>query len=169
LTAQSYAARLVPLLKPSGLRILVEPGRFISGNAGILVTRIEYVKRTGRKNFLIVDAAMNDLIRPALYDAYHEIVPVVRRKGRPLRADVVGPVCESGDFFSKDRSLPQVGPGDYLALLSAGAYGSVMGSNYNTRPLPAEVLVHGNKAGLVRERQAIKKIWAGEKIAPWLK
>jgi diaminopimelate decarboxylase len=169
LTAQSYAAHLVPLLKSTGLRILVEPGRFISGNAGILVTRIEYVKRTGRKKFLIVDAAMNDLIRPALYDAYHEIVPLVRRKGRALRADVVGPVCESGDFFSKDRSLPQVGPGDYLALLSAGAYGSVMGSNYNTRPLPAEVLVHGNKAGLVRERQAVKKIWAGEKIAAWLK
>ena len=168
LTPRKYAARLAPLLQPLGLRILIEPGRFISGNAGVLITRIEYVKRTGRKNFLIVDAAMNDLIRPAFYDAYHEIVPLTRKTGGLVKSDVVGPICESGDFFCHDRPLPKVGQGDYLALMSAGAYGSVMGSNYNTRPLAAEVLVNGKKTALVRERQPIEAIWAGEKLAPWL-
>ena len=148
---------------------MIEPGRFISGNAGILVTRVEYVKRTGRKNFVIVDAAMNDLIRPAFYDSYHEIVPLVRRNGALISSDVVGPVCESGDFFCKDRPLPKMGEGDYLALLSAGAYGFVMASNYNTRALAAEVLAHGNKAALVRERQALPQIWQREKIPAWLK
>ena len=169
LTPQKYADRLVPLLKPLGLRILMEPGRFISGNAGILVTRTEYVKRTGKKNFLIVDAAMNDLIRPAFYDAYHEIVPLARQGGALIASDVVGPVCESGDYFCQDRPLPKVGEGDYLALLSAGAYGFVMASNYNTRSLAAEVLVNGRQAALVRARQPVAEIWAGEKIAPWLK
>ena len=169
LTPQKYADRLVPLLKPLGLRVLLEPGRFISGNAGILVTRVQYVKRTGKKNFLIVDAAMNDLIRPAFYEAYHEIVPLHRKSGSWIKSDVVGPICESGDFFCKDRPLPRVGPGDDLALLSAGAYGMVMASNYNTRPLAAEVLVNGRKAAIVRERQSVKEIWAGENIAPWLK
>ena len=148
---------------------MIEPGRFISGNAGILVTRVEYVKRTGHKNFLIVDAAMNDLIRPAFYDAYHEIVPLVRKSGSLLKSDVVGPICESGDFFCHDRPLPKVGEGDYLALLSAGAYGSVMASNYNTRALAAEVLVNGKRAALVRERQPIPDIWREERVAPWLK
>jgi diaminopimelate decarboxylase len=169
LTPAKYAARLVPLLRPLGLKILLEPGRFISGNAGILVTRIEYVKRTGKKNFLIVDAAMNDLIRPAFYDAYHEIVPLTRKGGAPISSDVVGPICESGDYFCKDRPLPKLGEGDAIALLSAGAYGSVMGSNYNARPLPTEVLVNGKKFAAVRERQAVAKIWADEKIAPWQK
>jgi diaminopimelate decarboxylase len=169
LTPQTYAARLLPLLQPLGLRILMEPGRFISGNAGILVTRVEYVKRTGRKNFLIVDAAMNDLIRPAFYEAYHEIVPLTRKTGATIPSDVVGPVCESGDFFCQDRPLPKVGEGDYLALLSAGAYGFVMASNYNTRSLAAEVLVNGSKAAAVRERQPVKDIWKGETVAPWLK
>jgi diaminopimelate decarboxylase len=169
LTPQKYASRLLPLLKPLGLRILIEPGRFISGSAGILVTRVEYVKRTGRKNFLIVDAAMNDLIRPAFYEAYHEILPVTRQPGTLVRSDVVGPICESGDFFCQDRPLPKAGPGDYLALMSAGAYGFVMASNYNTRCLAAEVMVHGNRAALVRERQPIQEIWRGEKAAPWLR
>ena len=172
LTPAQYAARLVPLLRPLGLRILLEPGRFISGNAGILVTRVEYVKRTGRKNFVIVDAAMNDLIRPAFYDAYHEIVPLTRpavRDGALVKSDVVGPICESGDYFCKNRPLPRVGEGDYLALLSAGAYSSTMASNYNTRPLAAEILVNGKKFAVVRERQAVEEIWADEKIAPWLK
>ena len=169
LTPQKYADRLVPLLKPLGLRILLEPGRFISGNAGILVTRIEYVKRTGRKNFLIVDAAMNDLIRPAFYDAHHEIVPLTKKGGTPISSDVVGPICESGDYFCKDRPLPKLGEGDHLALLSAGAYGFVMASNYNTRSLAAEVLVSGKKVAVVRERQTVKEILAGEKIAAWLK
>ncbi len=169
LTPEKYAARLVPLLKPLGLRILMEPGRFISGNAGILVTRIEYVKQTGRKNFLIVDAAMNDLIRPAFYEAYHEIVPLTRRDGKLISSDVVGPVCESGDYFCKDRPLPKVGEGDHLALLSAGAYGFVMASSYNTRSLAAEVLVSGKRSALVRKRQPVNEVWAGERIAPWLK
>ena len=168
LTPEKYAARLVPLLKPLGLRILMEPGRFISGNSGALVTRVEYVKRTGKKNFVIVDAAMNDLIRPAFYEAYHEIVSLTRKGGAPVSTDVVGPVCESGDFFCKDRALPKVGEGDRLALLSAGAYGFVMASNYNTRSLAAEVLVSGRRAALVRERQPVAEIWAGERIAPWL-
>jgi diaminopimelate decarboxylase len=167
ITPQKYAARLLPLLKPLGLRVLIEPGRFISGSAGILVTRVEYVKRTGKKNFLIVDAAMNDLIRPAFYDAYHEIIPLNRKTGALISSDVVGPICESGDFFSHDRPLPKVGEGDYLALMDAGAYGFVMASNYNTRSLAAEALVKGNKAALVRARQPVQAIWNGEKVAPW--
>src|SRR6185503_14119019 len=121
LTPAKYASRLVPLLQSLDLRILIEPGRFIVGNAGILITRVEYVKQTGRKNFVIVDAAMNDLIRPAFYESYHEIVPVRRNGGITIRADVVGPICESGDYFAKDRPLPRVEEGQYLALLSAGA------------------------------------------------
>jgi diaminopimelate decarboxylase len=167
LTPEKYAARLVPLLKSLGLRILMEPGRFISGNSGALLTRIEYVKKTGKKNFLLVDAAMNDLIRPAFYEAYHEIVPLSQKNGATISSDVVGPICESGDFFCQDRPLPKVGQGDYLALLSAGAYGFVMASNYNTRGLAAEVMVKGKQAAVVRERQPVKQIWAGEKIAPW--
>jgi diaminopimelate decarboxylase len=169
LTPASYAQRLLPLLQPLGLKVLLEPGRFISGNAGVLVTKVEYVKQTGAKNFLIVDAAMNDLIRPAFYEAYHEIVPLTRRNGGLLKSDVVGPICESGDFFCQDRPLPKAGAGDYLALMSAGAYGSVMASNYNTRALLAEVLVHGRHASLVRERQDVKDIWSHENVASWLK
>jgi diaminopimelate decarboxylase len=169
ITPAMYAARLVKLLQPLGLRILMEPGRFISGNAGILVTRIEFVKQTGKKNFLIVDAAMNDLIRPAFYDSYHEIVPLRRKGGKLISSDVVGPICESGDYFCKDRPLPKLGEGDQIALLSAGAYGSVMGSNYNSRGLVAEVLVSGRKSALVRSRQAITDIWANEKVATWQK
>lgn len=169
LTPATYAAHLVPLLQPLNLRILIEPGRFIVGNAGLLVTRVEHVKKTGKKNFVIVDAAMNDLIRPAFYDSYHEIVPITKKGGVPVSSDVVGPICESGDYFCKDRPLPKVGEGDYLALLSAGAYGSVMGSNYNSRPLASEVLVHGTQSAAVRTRQKIADIWAGERLADWLK
>lgn len=146
LTPARYAETLVPLLRPLGLRILIEPGRFIVGNAGILVTRVEYVKRTGKKNFVIVDAAMNDLIRPAFYDSFHEIVPLSRNGRHSLiSSDVVGPICESGDYFAKNRPLPKVGEGDHLALLSAGAYGFVMASNYNSRGMAAEVLVNATK------------------------
>jgi diaminopimelate decarboxylase len=169
LTPARYAETLTPLLLPLNLRILIEPGRFICGNAGILVTRVEYVKRTGRKNFVIVDAAMNDLIRPAFYDSYHEIVPLRKRAGARVKSDVVGPICESGDYFCKDRPLPKVGEGDHLALLSAGAYGFVMASNYNSRPLAAEVLVHGKQAALVRKRQPVKSIWALESVPKWLR
>jgi len=169
LTPQKYAGRLVPLLRSLGLKILIEPGRFIAGNAGILVMRVEYVKRTGKKNFVIVDAAMNDLIRPAFYDAYHEIVPLKRQGGATVRSDVVGPICESSDFFCKDRPLPKAGEGDYLALLSAGAYGFAQASNYNTRPLAAEILVSGKRAAVARERQPVKEIWSGEEVVAWLR
>jgi diaminopimelate decarboxylase len=168
LTPAKYADAVVPPLKELGLRILIEPGRFIVGNAGILVTRVEYVKRTGQKNFVIVDAAMNDLIRPAFYDSYHEIVPMRRKAGGKIPSDVVGPICESSDVFCKDRPLPKVGEGDYLVLLSAGAYGSVMSSNYNSRALPAEVLVRGRRSALVRERQEPSEIWSLEKVPGWL-
>jgi diaminopimelate decarboxylase len=167
LTPASYGAALVPRLISLGLRVLLEPGRFISGNAGILVTRVEYVKRTGRKTFVIVDAAMNDLIRPAFYESYHEIVPL-RLVGRGLvTADVVGPICESGDYFAKGRKMPAVEPGEHVALMSAGAYGAVMASNYNSRPLVAEVLVCGRRAALVRERQPVEDLWRREQLAAW--
>lgn len=169
LTPTSFAARLVPLLKPLGLKILIEPGRFIVGNAGALVTRVEYVKQTGKKNFVIVNAAMNDLIRPAFYESYHEIVPLRQRNGKNVSSDVVGPICESGDTFCKNRPLPKVGEGDYLAMLSAGAYGFAMASNYNSRPLAAEVLVKGTKTAVIRERQDIESMWDLEKIPAWLK
>lgn len=169
LRPETYAARLLPMLQTLGLKILMEPGRFISGNAGVLVTHVEYVKRTGRKNFVIVDAAMNDLIRPAFYEAYHEILPLQRKPRPTMSSDVVGGVCESGDYFCKDRPLPKFAAGEYLALMSAGAYGFVMASTYNTRPLTAEILVSGKKIGLARARQKIEDTWAGEAVAPWLK
>jgi diaminopimelate decarboxylase len=169
LTPATYAERLTPLLSPLGLKIMIEPGRFIAGNAGILVTRVEYVKKTGRKNFVIVDAAMNDLIRPAFYDSYHEIVPVLQRKGALVSSDVVGPICESSDYFCKDRPMPKLGGGDYVALLSAGAYGFVMAGNYNTRPMAAEVLVNGSRTAVVRPRQKLEEVWAAEKVPAWLR
>jgi len=169
LTPQKYADRLMPLLKPLGLKILMEPGRFISGNSGVLVTHVEYVKRTGRKNFVIVDAAMNDLIRPAFYEAYHQILPLEKKTRPTMSSDVVGGVCESGDYFCKDRPLPKFAAGEHLALMSAGAYGFVMASTYNTRPLTAEILVNGKKVAVVRQRQKVEETWAGETVAPWLK
>ena len=157
---RDYADAIVPPLRDLGIRILVEPGRFLIGNAGVLLTRVRYLKKSGQKKFAIVDAGMNDLIRPALYRSYHEIVPVKEKieietesKRKMERIDIVGPVCESGDFFALDREMPDVREGDLLAIMSAGAYGFVMASNYNSRPLPAEVLVHGDKVRLIRERQ----------------
>jgi diaminopimelate decarboxylase len=155
LTIQEYASAIVPLLKGLPIRVLLEPGRFLVGNAGVLLTRVLYVKRSPVKTFVIVDAGMNDLIRPALYQGYHEIVPVRESKDRPVtRVDVVGPVCESGDFFALDRELTEVEPGEVLALMSAGAYGFTMASNYNSRPLPAELLISGAEAKIVRRRQS---------------
>jgi diaminopimelate decarboxylase len=167
LTPASYAAAVVPLLKDLGLRILIEPGRFLTGNSGILVTEVLYVKNTGAKNFAIVDAAMNDLIRPAFYDSYHEIIPLTTRHegaDRLIPTDVVGPVCESGDYFTKDRMLPVLRTGDKIALMSAGAYGFVMSSNYNTRPRPPEILVRGTKATIVRKRESFEDLVRGESI-----
>ena len=146
LTPDSYARKLIPLLQPLGLKILVEPGRFIAGNSGILVTRVEYIKKTAKKNFVLVDAAMTDLLRPAFYNSYHQIVPVRQQRGPAISSDVAGGICESSDFFCKDRKLSKVAEGDYLALLSAGAYGFTMASNYNTRPLAAEVIVNGKQS-----------------------
>jgi len=167
LTPAKYANTLLPLLQLLGLKVLLEPGRFISGNAGILVTRVEYVKRTGKKYFAIVDAAMNDLLRPAFYESYHEIIPVKQSGARTIATDVVGGICETGDTFCKDRPMPRVAEGDLVAILSAGAYGFVMAGTYNTRPLPAEVLVKGRKSAVVRKRQKVKEIWETEATAPW--
>lgn len=167
LTVEAYAEALVPLLRPLGLRVLLEPGRLIVGNAGVLLTRVQYRKTTGSgKRFVIVDAGMNDLIRPALYDGFHEVVPVCRpdpAAGRET-VDVVGPVCESGDFFAQGREVPPVGEGDLIALMSAGAYGAAMGSNYNSRPLPAEILVRGARADVVRARQTFDDLVRGERV-----
>ena len=164
LTIDLYARTLLPLLRPLGMQILLEPGRFIVGNAGVLVTRVEYLKRTGHKNFVIVDAAMNDLIRPAFYDSWHQIVPLRERATEGgMVADVVGPICESGDFLAKNRSLPALREGDFLALMSAGAYGFTMASNYNSRPRPAEVLVSGKSSRLVRRRERLADLIHGER------
>ncbi len=163
LTIEQYGREVVPRLKDLGLKILVEPGRFIVGNAGVLITRCLYEKKGSAKTFRIVDAGMNDLIRPALYEGHHEIVPLRKAAESNLqKVDVVGPICESGDFFCQDRELPHFAPGDCVALMSAGAYGFVMASNYNSRPLPAEVLVEGSTATLVRKRQTLDDLIEGE-------
>jgi diaminopimelate decarboxylase len=153
LAAAEYAAMVVPLLKDLGLQPVLEPGRSLVGNAGVLLCRVQYIKDNPFKKFVVVDAAMNDLIRPSLYDAYHEILPVAKTDGE-YTADVVGPICESGDFLAVDRLLPAVREGDLLAVMSAGAYGFAMSSNYNSRPRPAEVMVEGSRAAVVRERES---------------
>jgi diaminopimelate decarboxylase len=164
-----YAAALTEGLRDLEVTLLLEPGRVIVGNAGILLTKVLYLKSTDEKNFVVVDAGMNDLIRPALYGSYQGIQPVQRRNGTPFTADVVGPVCESGDFFAKDRELPAVEPGDLLAVMSAGAYGFVMASNYNTRPRPPEVLIDGEQFYIVRERERLEDLVRGESIPPPLR
>ena len=193
LSIQKYVDAILPPLRELKLRILLEPGRLLVGNAGVLLTRVRYIKRTGQKKFAIVDAGMNDLIRPALYHSYHEIVPVeepscrasvsdaavtsksnrlrlatARRESRTEKIDIVGPVCESGDFFALDRQMPELREGDLLAIMSAGAYGFVMASNYNSRPLPAEALVRGDKFALIRHRQTNKDLIRGEIDPKWL-
>jgi diaminopimelate decarboxylase len=166
-----YAEAIVPPLRDLGIRTLVEPGRFLIGNAGVLLTRVRYIKQTGGKKFAIVDAGMNDLIRPALYQSYHEIVPAkqpkTERERKISKIDIVGPVCESGDFFALGREMPELHEGDLLAILSAGAYGFVMASNYNSRPLPAEALVRGDKFALIRTRQTREDLVRGEVDADW--
>ena len=160
---RDYADAIVPPLRELNLRILVEPGRFLVGNAGVLLARVSYIKKSGAKKFAIVDAGMNDLIRPALYRSYHEIVPVKETKSeRESKIDIVGPVCESGDFFALDREMPELHEGDLLAIMSAGAYGFVMASNYNSRRLPSEVLVRGDKFALIRQRQTWEDLASGE-------
>jgi diaminopimelate decarboxylase len=164
-----YAQTLQPLLSALECTIVMEPGRFLVGNAGILVTKVLYVKTNEAKKFLIVDGGMNDLIRPSLYDAYHSIVPVMQppHDGPAVTLDVVGPICESGDFLAKDRALPPCHPDDLLAVLSAGAYGFAMASNYNARPRAAEVLVKGNQFALIRARETYEDLIRGEIIPTW--
>lgn len=164
ITPASYAAGIIPILQPLGMRILFEPGRFLVGNAGVLISEVQYVKRTPAKTFVIIDGGMNDLIRPALYEGWHQIVPL--REAAPdattSPVDVVGPVCESGDFYAQARPLPPLQRGDRLAVMSSGAYGFVMASNYNSRPLPAEILVEGDNARVIRERQTLDDLIRGE-------
>jgi diaminopimelate decarboxylase len=167
---KDYAAVVRSLSNRLGAKLLFEPGRVIMGNAGILVTEVIYVKRGAEKTFVIVDAGMNDLIRPTLYDAYHDIWPVEEklRHGHMTRADVVGPVCETGDFFAKNRELPPVSPGDLLAIMSAGAYGAVQSTSYNSRRLIPEVLVSHGDYAVVRPRPSYGDMLKAETIAPWL-
>lgn len=167
-TPEEFANELLPLLKELKCKIILEPGRAIVGSAGILVTKVLYIKETGKKSFVIVDAAMNDLIRPALYDAYHEIIPVqkLRTPNSELRTtvDIVGLICESGDYFAKDRELPEVKSGDLLAILDTGAYGFSMSSNYNARPRLAEVLVEKDKYRIIRKREGYEDLIRGEEV-----
>jgi len=166
-TARIYARQIIPLLKNTGLKIIMEPGRFIVGNAGILVAKVLYIKSTPKKKFIIVDAGMNDLIRPALYGAYHKIVPLKRSPGHQVtrsqdKVDIVGPICESGDFLAKERLIAKVKEGNYLAVMSAGAYGFSMSSNYNSRLRAAEVMVAGNKALVIRKRESAQDLVRNE-------
>ena len=160
-----YANALFSKLAGRPQKILIEPGRALVGNAGLLLTKVEYLKPGADKNFAIVDAAMNDLMRPALYDAYHDIVPVHERNGSQINYEIVGPVCESGDFLGHDRKL-DIAEGDLLAIMSAGAYGMSMSSNYNTRPRAAEVMVEGDKVHLIRERETVEQLFSLEKLLP---
>ena len=163
-----YAAMVKRVLGPLNLKFVLEPGRMIVGNAGILVSRVIYVKDGSEKHFVIQDAAMNDLIRPTLYDAYHEIIPVAEpRDQETMLADVVGPVCESGDYLAKGRRLPRLEPGDLLATMTAGAYGAVQACSYNTRPLVAEVLVKDGKWALIRPRQSYEELIGMDRLASW--
>ena len=167
---EAYAAVVKRLTRDLDCRLIFEPGRLLVGNAGILVTRVLFVKRGEAKNFVVVDAAMNDLIRPTLYDAHHEIRPVAEPAAgaRRIRADVVGPVCESGDFLGLDRDLPEPKPGEFLAVMSAGAYGAVQAGTYNTRALVPEVLVKGAEWAVVRPRLTVDQLIALDRLPPWL-
>ncbi|MFN4196919.1 MAG: diaminopimelate decarboxylase [Caldimicrobium sp.] len=161
---EEVSAAIVKELKGLPITLILEPGRVIVGNAGILITKVLYTKSNNEKNFIIVDAGMNDLIRPAFYQAYHKIIPLEDKEEEEIIADIVGPICESGDFLAKDRKIPKVKAGDYLVVMSAGAYGFVMSSNYNSRPRAAEVLVEGDQIFLVRRRETIEELLALESI-----
>ena len=166
---RDLAGQILPLLEGRDLTVVVEPGRSLVGNAGILVTKTLYLKEGEEKNFVIVDAGMNDLMRPSLYNAYHHIQPVVKTKRDTIIADVVGPICESGDFLAKDREIPKVKQGEYLAVMSAGAYGFSMSSTYNSRPRAAEVMVNGTKFALVRKRETYADLLRGESIPEFIR
>ena len=166
---KDLAGNLIPLLQGRKLTLIVEPGRSIAGNAGILVTRVLYLKKGDEKEFAIVDAGMNDLIRPSLYSAYHRILPVIRKQRNTVLYDVVGPICESGDFLAKERELKEVRRGECLAVMGAGAYGFSMSSNYNCRPKAAEVMVKGREHFLIRARETFNDLLRNEKIPAFLK
>ena len=161
-----FAEAVVPLLAPTGYTVYLEPGRYLVGSAGVLLTEVLYRKHSGGKEFVVVDAGMNDLVRPSHYQAYHEIVELESRERPTVRADIVGPVCETGDFLALDRELPDVHAGDRLAVLGAGAYGFVMASNYNTRPRPAEVMVDGDRWWVARRRETVEDLFRTEKVSP---
>jgi len=161
---KEYGAAIIDAVKGLNIKLIFEPGRVIVGNAGVMVTRVLYRKSTDKKTFIIVDAGMNDLIRPALYGAYHDIVPLAKSEGPAEKADVVGPICESSDFLAKDRDLPRLSRGDLIAVMSAGAYGFTMASNYNSRPKPPEVLVDGGKYSVVIRRQSYEDLISGEAV-----
>jgi diaminopimelate decarboxylase len=163
---ERFAAAVVPLLAPSGYTVYLEPGRFLVGSAGVLVTEVLYRKHSGGKEFVVVDAGMNDLVRPSHYQAYHEIVALDGADRPTIRADVVGPVCETGDFLALDREVPDVAAGEHLAVLGAGAYGFVMASNYNSRPRAAEVMVDGERWWLARARETVEQLYQGERMGP---
>ena len=165
---EEYAGALIQGLRGLDVTLILEPGRVVVGNAGILVTEVLYLKEGEEKTFVIVDGGMNDLIRPALYGSYQAIRPVVERKGEMIVADVVGPICESGDFFAKDRKIPRPQEGDLLAVMSAGAYGFTMSSNYNSRPRAPEILVDGDNFHVVRKRESFEDLISGETIPPIL-
>lgn len=159
---REFGAALIPMIRDLGSTLIFEPGRVIVGNAGILVTKVLYLKSGEVKNFVIVDAGMNDLIRPSLYDAYHRIVPIQKKEAVEITADVVGPICESGDFLAKERKISKPDPGDYLAAMSAGAYGFTMSSNYNSRPRSAEIMVEGDQYHIIRKRESYEDLIRGE-------
>ena len=160
----AYANTLIAAIRPTGLRLVIEPGRVVIGNSGILLTQVLGIKRTPKKSFMIVDGAMNDLIRPSLYDAYHDILPICERSDGEEIFDVVGPVCETGDFLGHDRALPPCAAGEFLAIKSVGAYGAAMASNYNSRPRAAEVLVDGTGYRVIRARETIDSLWHQESL-----
>lgn len=160
----AYGKRVLQCMRGTGLKLMLEPGRAIVADSGILLTRVVHMKTTGRKEFIIVDAAMNDMIRPALYEAHHEIRPVICAGHERTMADVVGPVCESADFFAQDRAMPRVESGDLLAIFTVGAYGFVLSSNYNSRPRPPEVLVDGHRWRVTRKRETMKELIRGESV-----
>jgi diaminopimelate decarboxylase len=166
LDPKELAQAVLPLLAPTGLTVYLEPGRYLVGSAGVLLSRVLYRKHSGGKEFVVVDAGMNDLVRPSHYQAYHEIVEVEEQGRPPVRADVVGPVCETGDFLALDRMLPGLAAGDLLAVLGAGAYGFVMASNYNSRPRPPEVIVDGGKWWIARAREKIEELFQSERMSP---
>jgi len=163
-----YARAILNEIQGQALTLILEPGRVIVGNAGVLVTKVLYTKTTQEKNFVIVDAGMNDLIRPSLYNAYQEVVPIAKTTEERYTADIVGPICESGDFLARDRVMTKVHKGDFLAIMSAGAYGFAMSSNYNSRPRPAEVLVAGKDSFLIRQRESFEDLIRGETIPDFL-